>query len=78
MYLKLVASGQIHEGDRLIIVGRDGRVLRRKARIVLNPYTDKEEIVFNKSSNLYFITAMVIDGSSWAKAVAYEPNLTQD
>ena len=74
-YSKLSAVGQIYEGDRLILVNGAGKVTKTTAKFVLNQNTDKEEVVINKSKNLYFILSMYLDGSSWVKAVAYEPVL---
>lgn len=77
-YSKLMAYGQIEKGDKLVIVGRDGRVNRKKVREVLHSGTKNEEVIISKASNSYFITSMVLAGSSWAKAVAYEPNSSND
>ncbi len=76
-YSKLSASDQIHEGDRLIVVDDSGKVKKTTAKIVINPNTDKEEIVINKSKNHYFILSMYLRGASWVKAVAYEPVLNR-
>lgn len=74
-YSKLTSCGQIHEGDKLIIVDGQGKVTKTTAKVVLHPNTNKEEIIYNKTGNKYFILSMYLNGSSWAKAVAYEPVL---
>lgn len=69
--------GQIEQGDRLSIIDSQGRLRKCTARLVLSAGTDKEEIVTNKAKNHYFIVSMVLDGSSWAKAVAYSAKATR-
>lgn len=65
---KIAKAGQVREGDLLLIGTNDG-VQEARARIVLNHGTDREEVVIAKRSNRYFITSMLLDGTSWAKDV---------
>lgn len=60
--------GQIDVGDWLsFTVG--GCLICAKARDVLNPGTDREEVIYNRAKNYYFITRMAVDGSSSHKGV---------
>ncbi len=66
----LTAAGQIQQGDAFIFTDSDGKVKARNAELVLNPGTAEEEVVYKKRGNLYFITALVLDGKSYAKNVS--------
>lgn len=64
----LANQGQIQPGDYLsFTVG--GRALCVKAQQVLFAGTDREEVVYNRRQNHYFITAMAMEGTSSHKAV---------
>lgn len=65
---KLTAPGQIKKGDELTAEYK-GKTRPYIAEEILNPGTDKEEVILDVEDNLYFITSMAIDGSSWAKNV---------
>lgn len=67
---QLTAPGQIKPGD-IIHCEFKGKPQRYRVKEVLYPGTYKEEILINKKKNLYFITSMAVDGSSWAKKVHY-------
>lgn len=60
--------GQIKEGDEIRFT-LAGKVIDATAVLVLNPGTDKEEVVYNRKKNHYFNTAMVVDGTSSHKRV---------
>lgn len=67
---RLTDYGQIKEGDLIVI----NAVFAKKpfsstVRVVIRGGTDEEEIVYNRSKNYYFITSMVLDGSSQVKEV---------
>lgn len=64
----LLSAGQIKEGDKLKITYKGERI-NYVAEEILNAGTDKEEIILHVDSNLYFITSMALDGTSWAKDV---------
>jgi hypothetical protein len=67
-WLPLLAPGQIQPGDFLsFTVG--GKPVCAIARQVLFAGTDREEIVYNRQRNHYFITAMALDGTSTHKRV---------
>ncbi|MBV4524392.1 hypothetical protein KVG88_30420 [Pseudomonas sp. SWRI74] len=67
-WVSLSAPGQIQPGDFLsFTVG--GSPVCATARQVLFAGTDREEIVYNRQRNHYFITAMALDGSSSHKDV---------
>ena len=68
MAKKLERAGQIQEGDTLVLSYR-GEGQAHTVAEVLNPATDREEILLNIEDNLYFITSMAIDGTSWAEGV---------
>ncbi|MFJ3685553.1 hypothetical protein [Pseudomonas sp. NPDC090208] len=64
----LTGPGQIQEGDFLsFTVG--GTPMSVKARMVLNAGTDREEVVYNRHRNFYFVTSMAVDGTSTHKNV---------
>jgi len=65
---KLTLPGQIKEGDKLKITYKNEKI-NYIAEEILNPGTDREEIILDVDSNLYFITSMALDGTSWAKNV---------
>ncbi len=67
---QLTAPGQIKPGDTIHCEFK-GKPQRYRVKEVIHPGTDKEEILINKKKNLYFITSMAVDGSSWAKMVHY-------
>ena len=67
---ELTGFGQIHKGAT-VILACDGEGQAHTVVKVLSPNTDKEEILLEEEGNLYFITAMAIDGSSWAKDVKF-------
>jgi len=64
----LLYAGQIKEGDKLKVT-YEGERISYNAEKILNAGTDKEEIILHVDSNLYFITSMAIEGTSWAKNV---------
>lgn len=68
---RLLSAGQLEPGD-IIQATFKGETKRYDVEDVLNPGTDKEEIILDIHDNLYFITSMVIDGTSWAKNVMIE------
>ena len=64
----LARAGQVKPGDHLsFTVG--GTLICAPAALVLFPGTDREEIVYNRKKNHYFITSMALDGSSSHKCV---------
>lgn len=64
----LSAPGQIKPGDWLhFTVG--GKFICTKAKEILEAGTHREEVVYNRSRNHYFITGMAVDGTSSHKAV---------
>jgi len=60
--------GQLKIGDSMLIVDQE-KIIKCKVKEVLNYGTDKEEIVFNKRANKYFIVSMYLKNKSWAKQV---------
>ena len=71
MNTSLAKSGQIKAGD-IIHCEFKGKQQKHIVVEVLDAGTDREEILLDKKSNLYFITIMAINGSSWAKNVTVE------
>jgi hypothetical protein len=64
----LTAAGQIKVGYTVYCEYED-KPVKYLVKQVLNPGTDREEIIVNKKKNRYFITSMAINGTSWAKNV---------
>lgn len=69
---RLTGFGQIKAGDVISLV-MAGRRICTSAKEVLNAGTRKEEIVYNRKKNHYFITSMVLDGTSNHKDVFIIP-----
>ncbi|MFI8479675.1 hypothetical protein ACIGCM_03800 [Pseudomonas sp. NPDC078700] len=67
-FVELRNAGQIKAGDELRFKVA-GSVINAKAREVLNPGTEHEEVIYNRAKNHYFITAMAINGISTHKNV---------
>lgn len=64
----LAAPGQIKPGDHLSFTV-SGRPICAIAQEVLFPGTDREEVVYNRQQNHYFITTMAVDCTSSHKHV---------
>ena len=67
--------GQIKEGEVLIVERQDGWRFIAIARQVINRGYEREEIVFCKSKNDYFIMSMFLDGKSWVKNISRLPGV---
>jgi hypothetical protein len=67
-YEPLEAYGQIQKGDELEITFEETRDLYKVVRVINSGRKD-EEILLNHKNNLYFITSMALEGTSWAKDV---------
>lgn len=65
---KLTDYGQVNEGD-FMILDLCGQRMCLKAHKVLQKGTVNEEVVYNRKKNFYFITSMVLDGTSNHKNV---------
>lgn len=65
---QLSKVGQVEPGDVILCTYKGGRFKYDVAE-VLFPGEDTEEVILDKKRNKYFITAMAIDGSSWAEDV---------
>lgn len=66
----LTKSGQIENGATVVLANNRSAEVHDVAEVLM-PGTDREEILLDVESNLYFITSMAIDGSSWAKDVKF-------
>ena len=67
---RLTSAGQLKKGDQMILVTSMKRSIKlAKVKKILFTDGGGEEILFDKKKNHYFITSMVIDGSSWVKEV---------
>jgi len=67
---QLTEAGQIQKGATIVLAYKgDGQA--HTAVDILNSGTDREEILLDLDVNLYFITSMAINGSSWAKKVKF-------
>jgi len=65
---RLKSVGQVKAGDR-ISFDLGGNRICVIAKEVLNPGTDREEVIYNRKKNFYFITSMALDGTSTHKNV---------
>lgn len=72
-WYRLTDFGQIAPGDELLLTrkGAELKPVSVKAEQILNGGTTREEIVYNRKLNHYFITSMIIDGSSNVVEVHY-------
>ena len=69
-FKKVSDFGQIEDGDVLLISADFAKKpIACEAIMVLSPNTDKEEVVFNKGRNHYFVTSMLLDGTPRVKEV---------
>ncbi len=64
----LLCAGQIKKRD-IVWITYKGNRRPYDVEDVLMPNTDTAEILLDIDDNLYFITSMALDGSSWAKDV---------
>ncbi|MGE4335847.1 MAG: hypothetical protein AB7E55_07720 [Pigmentiphaga sp.] len=64
----LTGPGQIKKGD-LLRFAVAGKEIEAPAQLIINEGTGKEEIVYNRGKNHYFITSMAVDGTSSHKGV---------
>jgi hypothetical protein len=61
-------AGQVKVGDNLRFKVGDSDCNTR-AKLILHAGTDKEEVIYDKGRNFYFITSMVVSGKSNHKGV---------
>ena len=61
--IKLEQSGQIKDGDFLLIKKTNGVIFPAIAKEVIG-WGENEEIIYAKGKNFYFITRMVLDKES--------------
>lgn len=69
-WLPITSTGQVRAGMRLRFTIGD-KQLMGSAKQVLHAGTEKEEVIYDKGRNFYFITSMVLDGSSNHKSVEF-------
>lgn len=67
---KVTGPGQVEVGARLRFNIGDKQFSER-AKLILNAGTDKEEVIYDKGRNFYFITSCVMSGFSNHKNVEY-------
>lgn len=60
----LTNYGQINKGDKLFFDNKWWEV-----KFIKDKGKDTEEVILNIRKNTYFITKLVLNGSSWAKHV---------
>lgn len=72
----LTGPGQIREGYKVRFI-LAGKTITATAKLILHSGTDREEIIYNRAKNHYFITSMAVDGTSQHKSVEFlsSPNL---
>ena len=68
IWLAVTGPGQVKKGDSLRFTVGD-KPLTAKAKLILHPGTDQEEVVYDIGRNFYFITGMVARGTSSHKDV---------
>lgn len=62
-WIKLEKAGQVRVGDKLCFTIGD-KTYNERAKLILHAGTDKEEVIYDKGRNFYFITSMVLSGTS--------------
>ena len=67
--MEITAEGQLTIGDTIQIVGKSDRDSQTVTVKDVITEAGREEVVICKRRNYYFITKMVIDGTSWAKSI---------
>ena len=65
-WVPLTLPGMVKQGD-FIRFDLSGKQLIKRVKEVLNPGTEKEEIIYNRKRNYYLITSMAINGLSYQK-----------
>lgn len=66
----VTGPGQVKMGDKLRFTIGDNKY-SETAKLILHPGTDKEEVIYSKRRNFYFIMAMVMSGFSNHKNVEF-------
>ena len=66
----LTEAGQIRDGAIVALTKNNVSKAYVVVKVIF-PGEGNEEILLRKKKNIYFITSMAIDGSSWAKDVKY-------
>lgn len=64
--MRIHSLGQIQIGDK-IRCELDGVPRTYVVQEIINKGTKTEKVIVNKQGNQYFITSMVLNGTSWAK-----------
>ena len=67
--------GQINQGELLVIEKKNGLKFVAVAKKVLDKGRADEEVIICIKGNQYFITSMLLDGSSWVKNVTRLPSV---
>jgi regulator of replication initiation timing len=67
-WVPVVSTGQVKVGDKLKFKIGD-QEYRETVKRILNPGTDKEEVIYHIGNNFYFITSLIISGFSNHKFV---------
>ena len=72
----MTAPGQIKKGMLIVLVLKTeeldyGKFQYEKVKEVLNPGTDREEVIYRKKKNWYFITSNVLNGHSRNKEIHF-------
>lgn len=62
--------GQIKVGDVLLLKRSNEFVAPVTVKEVIYKGTADEEVIISKTKNFYFITSMLLDGTSWVKECA--------
>lgn len=64
----LIGPGHIQQGDWLSFTVA-GKHFCAQAKLIIDSGSEREEVVYNRNKNHYFVTAMAIDGTSTHKGV---------
>ena len=67
--MEITTEGQLAVGDTIQIVGKSERDSQTVTVKDVISEAGREEVIICKRRNYYFITKMVIEGTSWAKSV---------
>ena len=61
--------GQIKKGDILVLQRKGNDKFIAQAKLIINPGKLTEEVIIGINKNIYFITRMMLEGTSWIQKI---------